>query len=270
MRADYHTHTMLCGHAEGLPVDYVASAIRHGLSEIGISDHAPYPENIDTEVRMAPAQWTHYRQWIAQARELGEGRIAVRYGVEIDWFPGRMQETEQLIADEPFDYVIGSVHYINGEVFDNPYDLSIWTPSGAPDRIWIAYMEEMCRLAGSGCANIIGHFDLPKKFGYFPTPKAVAEVDERAREALRIAAENGVCIEINTSGWSRAVKECYPAEKYLRMGAEFGIGLVLGSDAHTPSQVGARFDDAVALAQSCGFTHLTRFEERRQTRIPLA
>ena len=39
--ADYHTHTPLCRHAEGNPVDYAKRAIEIGLDEIGFSDHSP-------------------------------------------------------------------------------------------------------------------------------------------------------------------------------------------------------------------------------------
>ena len=41
IKTNYHTHTKLCNHAEGMPIDYVARAVELGYREIGISDHGP-------------------------------------------------------------------------------------------------------------------------------------------------------------------------------------------------------------------------------------
>ena len=70
METDYHTHTPLCHHAEGTPQEYVEAAIAAGLSEYGISDHAPQtPEPFD-DWRMAMADLPRYLDWIAEALSL--------------------------------------------------------------------------------------------------------------------------------------------------------------------------------------------------------
>ena len=42
VKANYHTHTSHCGHADGLPFDYAESAVKNGLCKLGFSDHAPF------------------------------------------------------------------------------------------------------------------------------------------------------------------------------------------------------------------------------------
>ena len=49
LKANYHTHTYLCGHATGDVDDYVNEAIRLGFSELGMSDHAHTPEYFMTK-----------------------------------------------------------------------------------------------------------------------------------------------------------------------------------------------------------------------------
>ena len=49
LKANYHTHTKLCNHAKGMPHDYVDAAVRYGMTEIGISDHAHTPESFLSE-----------------------------------------------------------------------------------------------------------------------------------------------------------------------------------------------------------------------------
>ena len=39
IKANYHTHTFLCNHAEGHVEDYVKQAVAYGFEEIGMCDH---------------------------------------------------------------------------------------------------------------------------------------------------------------------------------------------------------------------------------------
>jgi histidinol-phosphatase (PHP family) len=85
MPASYHTHTPLCRHATGSPEEYVDAAIAAGITEYGISDHAPQvPEPFD-DWRMAEADWPRYMEWIGRAEVYAAGRIPVRCGLECDW-----------------------------------------------------------------------------------------------------------------------------------------------------------------------------------------
>ena len=80
MPADYHTHTPLCHHAEGEPEAYIDAAVAAGVSEYGVSDHAPQlPEPFD-DWRMAVADLPEYFRWLERARAHAAGRIPVRAG----------------------------------------------------------------------------------------------------------------------------------------------------------------------------------------------
>ena len=64
MPADYHTHTPLCMHAEGEPEQFIDAAIAAGVTEYGISDHAPVGKEFFDDWRMLDAQLPEYFDWI--------------------------------------------------------------------------------------------------------------------------------------------------------------------------------------------------------------
>ena len=39
LTANYHTHTVRCGHAEGTDREYAEKAVERGLTHLGFSDH---------------------------------------------------------------------------------------------------------------------------------------------------------------------------------------------------------------------------------------
>ena len=45
MKANYHTHTERCRHAQGTEEDYIREALKAGVSILGFSDHAPFPDH---------------------------------------------------------------------------------------------------------------------------------------------------------------------------------------------------------------------------------
>ena len=76
MKANYHTHTARCGHAEGTDEEYVLAAIERGFDELGFSDHVPWPYKngyVHPTVRMHISQMPEY---LASVRALAE-----KYGV---------------------------------------------------------------------------------------------------------------------------------------------------------------------------------------------
>ena len=120
MPADYHTHTPLCHHASGDPESFVDAALAAGLTEYGISDHAPQvPEPFD-DWRMTLADLPEYFQWIARAQARAAGRIPIRAGLECDWLTGCEAWIDDLASRRDWDYLIGSVHYLGAWDFDNP------------------------------------------------------------------------------------------------------------------------------------------------------
>ena len=266
MYCDYHTHTPLCLHASGTPQEYVQAAIRAGLREYGISDHAPMPGEPFDDWRMKQTDMPAYLDWLTEARECAALHgLTVRSALECDWFPGIEPWIEHLQGLHAWDYLIGSVHYLGEkEEFDNPHRMDFWHRTDVEDA-WEQYWERFRNMAASGMFHIMGHADLIKKFGFRPSGD-LRRYYEPSLEAMR---ETGACLELNTAGWHNKCGEQYPDGQFLKMAAEAGIPLTISSDAHRPEDVGRDFKRAGELARQAGFRHLASFQGGRMKLFPL-
>jgi histidinol-phosphatase (PHP family) len=259
MPADYHTHTPLCRHAEGGPEAFVDAALAAGLTEYGISDHAPQrPEPFD-DWRMLEAELPEYLEWIARARSHAAGRIPVRAGLECDWLEGCGEWISDLASRFDWDYLIGSVHYLGGWDFDNPKWLGRWAESDV-ESVWANYWRTYTRMAESGLFDILGHPDLVKKFSYRP----VGDPARYYEPAIDAIAAAGCAIELNTAGWHKPCAEAYPAQGFLELACSAGVPLVISSDAHSPHETGRDFARAIECAMTAGYRETQLFEKRRR------
>ncbi len=266
MYCDYHTHTPLCLHAEGTPAEYVRAAVKAGLKEFGMADHAPMADEPFDAWRMKQAELPQYLSMIQEARDVAAPYgLTVRCGMECDWMPGIEPWVEHIRSLHEWDYLIGSIHYLGEkEEFDSPLNLSFWEHTSVEDA-WEQYWERYIQMATGGLFNILGHSDLIKKFGYRPA----GDLRRYYEPALQAVKESGVCIELNTSGWHAKCAEQYPAVPFLRMAAQMNIPLTISSDAHLPEHVGRDFHQAAELAYECGFRQLTSFHQGQMSFYPL-
>ncbi|MFA5043588.1 MAG: histidinol-phosphatase HisJ family protein [Kiritimatiellia bacterium] len=259
MLPDYHIHTPLCHHAEGEAIAFRARAVELGLPEICFTDHVPNPDGYDPVNRMRLDQFTLYRTMVADLARAN--RPLVLFGVEADYYEGCENFLRDWLPRQEFDLVLGSVHYIDNWGFDNPDERHVWDSVDVTNT-WRTYFGLIGKLADSRWANVVGHLDLPKKFGHRPSDR---DLKEMAQPALDRVAEAGMAIEINSSGLRRPVHEIYPSALLLALAKERDIPICFGSDAHRPEEVGWEFDASLALARSAGYTHAVRFR-RRQSR----
>ena len=262
--ADYHMHTPLCRHATGEPTDYAAHAVRAGLSEIGFSDHSPMIEDTFDDWRMRNDQLDEYVEKVRKARR-DFPQLTIRLALEVDYLPDRVEWIRELAARHPWDYFIGSVHYVSGGWdIDSPFKLDLWKRCNVDD-VWAEYFDRLTQAAASGLFEIIGHADLPKKFGHRPT-RDIAPLVARFLDACKTT---DTAIELNTAGLRKDCREIYPSRAILEQAFAKGVAITFGSDAHAPGEVGADFGAAIDLAKSVGFTHCRRFEGRKKTAVAL-
>src|SRR6476646_1590060 len=112
MLTSLHNHTTW---SDGEPTvaQLVAEAERLGLDEVGISDHyALTPDNRRVEWSMPLPKLGEYVSELQRAKALAR-RVTVRLGVEANSFPETVEELGKRLRSHPFDYVIGSVHFLD-------------------------------------------------------------------------------------------------------------------------------------------------------------
>jgi len=260
--ADYHTHTPLCHHAEGWPVDYAREAVARGIAELGFADHSPMPAALEPfdDWRMALADLPRYFEAVGQAR-VAFPHLPIRLGLEVDYIAGHEGWIEELADMADWDFLLGSVHYIApGWDVDNPAHISRFQTQPV-EEIWRMYFDAYERCIRSGLFDFVGHPDLPKKFGHRPGGDLRRFYDP----VIAALAETGTAYELNTAGLRKPVGECYPSFQFMQLAREAGVPLLINSDAHAPEEVGAGFEAALALVRAAGYTEVVRFEERNRT-----
>jgi histidinol-phosphatase (PHP family) len=261
--ADYHMHTPLCRHATGEPVEYARRAVDLGLTEIGFSDHSPMLRDDFDNWRMFDRQLAEYVAKVRLAQKTFP-QLTIRLALEVDFLPGQEDWIRGLAARQPWDYFIGSVHYVSESWdIDNPAKLSEWKKRD-PFEVWKTYFERLTLAAESRLFDIIGHADLPKKFGIRPAQDCTP-LYERFLDA---AAKSGCAIELNTAGLRKDCKEIYPGRQLLELAFQKGVPITFGSDAHAPNEVGMNFAEATDLARSVGYRECCRFEGRQHRSVP--
>ncbi len=256
-KIDLHNHTTRCNHAEGTVEAYIERAIDLGIDIYGFSEHAPM--DFDEGYRVSFDDMAAYESDIRRARETYADRIDIRLGYEVDWLPGHMDDR---VLNAGVDFLIGSVHFIDKWGFDNPEFIGEWHERDV-DTVWRDYFEAVTAMVRSGHFDIVGHLDLIKLFGDWPT----TDVRALARPALEAIADSGMVLEINTAGLRKPVGELYPARPLLEEAHALKIPVTFGSDAHAPGQVGAGLEEAYALARAVGYTEAVTFQNRQPQMI---
>jgi histidinol-phosphatase (PHP family) len=234
------------------------------LAEIGLSDHNPMPGRFD-EWRMALADLPEYFESVAAARaEFPD--FPVRLGLECDYLEGGRSWIGDIAGMAEWDYLIGSVHYISdGCAVDDPKHLSRWRTAAEVDEMWGAYwrLYECC--IRSRMFDIHAHPDLAKRFGLRPS----GDLRRYYEPVIQALVDTGGVMEVSTAGLRKDVGEIYPAREMLELAFSGGVPVVINSDAHSPGEVGADFDQALSLVRSVGYTTTLRFKGRKRELVSL-
>ncbi|MDO8585824.1 MAG: histidinol-phosphatase [Armatimonadota bacterium] len=266
MATSYHIHTRWSD-GRGEFEDYVAAAIAAGLEEIGFSDHWALTASGDTPWwSMAPDGLDDYLDAIGDVisalkyRNAGEGGgLIVRAGIEADFVPERIADIRAALDGRPFDYVIGSIHFVGDFVVDaSPSPWEAFTAEEI-DRLFISYYRLVRQMAETQLFDIVGHFDVLRKFGF----AASCDLATVISEALDSIKEAGTALELNTSGRHTPSGQAYPEPWILRECLRRSIPVLITADAHESGSIRRDFDTAETMLAEIGFRQTVRFEKRR-------
>ena len=250
---DYHLHVIAHGDrpmtVENI-LKYCEVAKARGLKQMGITEHDRYLDEIDLVA-------------FQEAREQSQD-VELRLGIEIDFVPGAEERMERDSTALPYDYVIGSVHRVQGEEVDHPDHREIYEKLDAYD-LYERYYVNVREAALSGCFEILGHPDLIKIFRHFPERDITLMLEETA-DAV---AESGVVVDVNAAGLRKPVGEVYPSRQLLEMFYRRGVPIILSSDAHAPDQVAMGYDESLKLVNTVGYREVVTFKDRERGTLPL-
>jgi len=251
---DYHIHVLAHGEYE-YTYDWLKAfalaAQEQGIMELGFTEHDEYIDRIDMNNLMK------------LRREFP--KLSIRLGVEVDFVPGREEHIKIISQQYDFDYIIGSVHYIDGWGFDHP-DYSHLFKGKDVDGIYRSYFNLLNRAVESGLFDVVGHLDLVKIWGHRPLKYDIKHYVDPLLNTIKAA---GMVIEINSAGLRKPVREIYPSREVVDLIAAKEIPVTMGSDAHHPSQLGEGLAEARKILVDAGFRSITAFEGRQMKELPL-
>lgn len=254
---DYHMHTTHSCDGKASMAEMCRQAVAIAMPEIGFTDHFDrHPLDFCHGYYEPDAYWADL-----EACRAAFPALTIRAGVEVGEPHRFMDEVKPVLDAHPYDYVIGSLHWVeNGVVFDNRF-----FHNRTVDQVAELYFTEMLAMVRHGGFDILGHLDVVRRHGFdFYGRFDIEPYGDLVRPILRACIENGIAIEINTSGMRRALQQTFPGLPVLRWYREMGGELLtVGSDAHTTEHLGLCFAVARDVALHAGFTRLCRFQARR-------
>jgi len=257
-KTDYHIHTLFSD-GKAKPEEYAEAAIAAGLQEIGFSEHVTLAPDAQ-KWSMDPVRLPEYISYISSLKKRYPS-IAIRTGIELDYIPGKNSELEDICSSYPFDYVIGSVHYLGEQTVDLGPEFYIGKDINI---IYENYFNLVCEAAASGLFDIIGHADLVRIHRFRPT----ADITHLYKMVADSLVRHDVAFELNTNGRNKPLGDFYPDRDFLYIFANLGARVCVNSDAHMPARVGQYFDEAYDLLRINGFTEMSAFIKRERYQIP--
>lgn len=260
MKADFHMHTNFSIDAETTPEEMVKGAIALGLKTICITDHfdkdypgKPYEFQLDTE---------RYFQELRKLRENYKEQIEVRIGVELGLQPHLGSFYSEYIKQYPFDFVIGSIHIVDGQ---DPYYKEFF--EGREDRAVYeqTFKETLENIKAFGDFDVLGHLDYIVRYGKKQEKEySYIAFKEQIDEILKYLIEHGKGIELNTAGFKYGLSFCHPHPDVLKRYKELGGEIItIGSDGHRPEHIAYDFAKVSDILKDCGFKYYTEFQKRQ-------
>jgi histidinol-phosphatase (PHP family) len=287
--SDYHLHLHPHRPVDGAPpmgtyppghIDrFVEVALSRGVTEVGFTEHLY--RCVESEAALGrwwerdadPALRAEFAEWISAERNLSletyveavvdaKARgLPVKLGLEADFVPGTEEAVLELLAPYPFDYLVGSIHWIGAWNFMREAGVPEFERRGAR-VVFEQYFDLERALAESGMVDVLAHADVIERHRIRPS----GDLGYLYEPVVTAAARSGTAVEVSSVGLRLKSGQIFPAPAFLALFHAAGVPITLASDAHTAEIAAWGCDQVVAAATAAGYTEYLRFDRRE--RIP--
>lgn len=253
---DYHTHSSISFDGHAPMAEMAAAAEQAGLDELCITDHCDFLDE-----HGMPNRAFNWDASCAQFREALAGRRAgftLRLGLEFGMPHLDPAAAAAICARPEADFILGSIHNLcpakgGTDLYYVPYP-----DEAACHAVLDDYFASMALLAATDFYDVLAHIIYPLR--YMDVPVSLDRYEGRLRAILRTAVERGRGVELNTCR-GHTLAEWRPVlALYRACGGEI---VTVGSDAHTPGDVGKGIRSAYALLADCGFRYVCTYEKHK-------
>ena len=246
-----------CEHAAGDLRDLLEAAVQVGYHTFGVTEHAPRSESrflYDSEVAKGYTvdrlhrEFDEYAAEVARLAEELSDRLVVLKGFEAEVVPtsSHREEMRGLRERYDFDYMVGSVHYVDELSIDGPMDefCRARDAAGGLEALAVRYYRTVSQMVVDLEPEIVGHLDLLRRLAGEDSELETPRIQRAAGEALDIIREKGCILDCNTRALRKRLGCPYPAPWLVRMATSMDVPFCFGDDSHRPSAVGNGIEDA--------------------------
>lgn len=279
-KVNFHIHST-GSDGKSSPEQVVKEAISEGLHFICFTDHYRRPG------KLVNLKWDtsgfHSKDYIQEIRTLQkkyQDQIDISYGAEFEWLPNDTSWIKKELANEKFDFILGSVHLIfqkdkiGSFMFRNGEGhkwLEASKEFGGAKTLVIRYYQLMRAMIKSGLFDCLAHFDVIKIHNkdscFFSEDESWYK--QQVIKTLDILQKSKMAMEINTSGLTRDVLALYPSLWILKEAKKRNIPITIGTDAHLKERIAADLDFAYDFARKAGYSEIVRFKDRKMIKISI-
>ena len=263
---DYHVHENRSRDAPNATISgYIKKAEKIGLKEIAFTTHL-IVSGSDTSTSIRLNEIDTYLNDIWKAQE--DTDVVLKTGFEVDYIPEDEGRIGKLLDEYDLDYVLGSVHEVNGiniatGNFPEPFfkNKKITEAINEYYSLWKMAIE-------SELFDVMSHPDYFRKRQKIPAEWC--DYGDKVFESIDALKSYGVGYEINTSGYRHGITDKFPRDEFIGAASKARVKTVaLGSDSHYVETLGYRIRESAQLLESMGYKTISTFNARRETTVPI-
>ena len=249
IKTDFHTHVV-----RSSPGQMVQQAIAQGLHVLGLSEHIFQMSEARPLLPYMPQEgpFLPLASYLEQIEQASAGiALEVRRGLEVDFVPGKNAELWQVIQQYPWDFLIGSVHEIDGLLFEQPQKRT----RAEGEALWTRYFELLRAAVACGTFSLVSH---PVRMRE-ANPFLPAHLDDELEHLAAEATSHNVALEIN--GYDILT---YPGlvKRLVRACALHRTPISVGSDAHNPRQIARGHTLSAEMLREAQITRIRVWQQR--------
>jgi histidinol-phosphatase (PHP family) len=255
-----------CSHASDSLEEIIQCYIEKQFSWVGITEHTPvinkgslyYPDEIESS--LTPELIIHrlgdYMRECRRLQRKYHDKIHIFSAMEIETYTGYEQFIPDLIARFQPDYIVGSVHFVDGVGFDysSPFYSKAVETVGGKDELYCRYFDQQYEMIKILKPSVVGHFDLIRKFDNDYKPRLLKpRIWKRIERNLELIKDLDLIMDLNLRSMYHGAKEPYISRAILKIVRDLDIAVVPGDDSHGLNTVGNYLNEGIKILKELGF-----------------
>jgi hypothetical protein len=202
-------------------------------------------------------------------------------GAEVDNDPRARPDAQNIIDAMRPDGIIRCVSFLTIEHPEKGSDFS-WSfddeefaslhESFGTERLWEQYVAKLLDDLEKLPSHVAGNFYMPARLGGWPAPERLEEYEDRL---LAVCHARKLAVEINTRFLYRETSDEHKKAfldanaRLARKAQALGVGIAIGSDAHSPKDQGNHFDIVLRMLDDAEINELVFPVGGRLARVAL-